>query len=109
MEILRIVRLSFEKDNVDDFIKIFINTKNQIRSFKGCKHLELLKDSNQPNVFFTLSKWESEEALEYYRRSTLFKETWSKTKILFNEKPSAYSMVSEIFVIEEKFQIQGSD
>lgn len=79
MEILRIVRLSFEKDNVDDFIKIFINTK--IRS----DHLRVVNIWNSSKIqinpmCFTLSKWESEEALEYYRRSTLLKRHGQKPK-----------------------------
>lgn len=93
MEILRIVRLSFHEDKIDEFIEIFESTKTQIRSFEGCTHLELMKDLHQPNVFYTYSKWVSDDALEAYRNSSLFKETWTKTKLLFNASASAYSLV----------------
>ena len=56
---------------------------------------QLLKDRKQlaalPNVFFTLSFWENEEALNAYRDSELFKTTWAKTKILFSDKPQAWT------------------
>ncbi len=93
MEILRIVRLSFDESKTNEFIDIFQSTKSQIRSFEGCTHLELMKDLNYPNVFYTYSKWVSDDALEAYRNSSLFKETWSKTKLLFNAKASAYSLI----------------
>lgn len=96
MEILRIVRLSFDENKTNEFIEIFQSTKNQIRSFEGCTHLELMKDLQNPNVFYTYSKWKSDEALESYRNSALFKETWSKTKLLFNDKPSAFSLIPDI-------------
>ena len=96
MEILRIVRLSFDENKTNEFIEIFQSTKNKIRSFEGCTHLELMKDLQNPNVFYTYSKWKSGEALESYRNSALFKETWSKTKLLFNDKPSAFSLIPDI-------------
>lgn len=60
----------------------------------GCRHLELMRDIHQPNVFMTYSYWDDETALNYYRNSVLFKETWAKTKLLFAEKPTAYSVES---------------
>jgi heme-degrading monooxygenase HmoA len=41
-----------------------------------------------------LSFWETEEALELYRSSELFRSTWAKTKLLFDEKPQANSYSS---------------
>ena len=34
---------------------------------------------------------ENEEALNAYRHSELFRSTWAKTKVLFAEKPIAFS------------------
>jgi quinol monooxygenase YgiN len=53
--------------------------------------LELWQDHNQKNIFVTYSHWESEEALNQYRDSQLFKSVWSFTKTLFSEKPQAWS------------------
>jgi heme-degrading monooxygenase HmoA len=44
-------------------------------------------------VLFTFSIWDSEAALENYRQSDLFRDTWAKTKALFAEKAEAWSMV----------------
>lgn len=93
--ITRIVKLTFDKKNVPDFIKIFNDSKNQIRNFEGCKHLALYHDINNTNVFFTYSIWEGPEYLEKYRNSELFKNTWAQTKILFSAKPEAWSLEND--------------
>ncbi|MBK8347495.1 MAG: antibiotic biosynthesis monooxygenase [Saprospiraceae bacterium] len=90
--ITRIVRLSFEHDKTETFLKIFEETKQLIRSFDGCQDLELMQDYHHTNVYYTVSKWQSHEALEHYRHSDLFRSTWAKTKELFNAKASAYSL-----------------
>lgn len=91
--ITRIVRLSFEPNKVETFLEIFRDSKMLIRAFEGCQHLELNKDIHHENVYYTLSKWSSPDALEAYRHSDLFKTTWAKTKVLFNAKAVAYSIM----------------
>ncbi len=91
--ITRIVRMSFLPDKTGDFRKIFEASEMKIRQFKGCNHLNLFRDKDHPNVYFTLSHWESEEDLEAYRKSALFTSTWAKVKPLFNDNPKAYSLV----------------
>ena len=90
--IKRIVKLTFSENKVETFLKNFHLNKSKIRNFQGCHHLELWRDSSQPNVFFTYSYWESENALNTYRHSELFRSVWSKTKILFADKPQAWSI-----------------
>lgn len=90
--LIRIVRMYFQEDKTEDFLKIFEESKNLIRAFEGCEHLELWQDINQPNVFCTYSHWIGEEYLEKYRLSELFRSTWSKTKVLFVQKPQAFSL-----------------
>lgn len=92
MEIVRIVRLSFENDKIPEFLDIFESSKDLIRAFDGCKGLKLYRDHHHINVFYTYSQWASNDHLELYRNSELFKTTWAKTKLLFNTKPVAYSL-----------------
>lgn len=89
--IIRIVRLTFDPAKTEDFLKIFNEYKINIRDFHGCTHLELHRDADQRNIFATNSYWEGPEDLESYLKSELFKEIWSKTKILFSGKPVAFS------------------
>ncbi|MDN5200163.1 antibiotic biosynthesis monooxygenase family protein [Fulvivirgaceae bacterium BMA10] len=89
--LVRIVRMTFKEDCIDDFLKLFQKTSMKIRHFTGCTHLELLREYHHENIFITYSYWESEEALNNYRDSELFKEVWSNTKVLFAEKPVAFS------------------
>jgi quinol monooxygenase YgiN len=82
----------FQEDKIEDFLKIFEESKNLIRTFEGCEHLELWQDTSLPNVFCTYSHWKDESYLEKYRQSELFQTTWAKTKMLFAEKPQAFSL-----------------
>ncbi|WP_456463141.1 putative quinol monooxygenase [Lutibacter sp.] len=88
----RIVKMSFDTAKIDLFLENFNNNKNKIQNFEGCHYLELLRDKNNPSIFFTYSYWESEAHLEAYKNSELFKTVWGKTKTLFNNKPEAWSV-----------------
>ncbi|MEY3444465.1 MAG: hypothetical protein RLZZ519_2746 [Bacteroidota bacterium] len=96
--ITRIVRMEFAPEKVEDFLVLFGATKSQIRHFPGVQHLELHRDANHSNVFYTYSKWENAEALEAYRVSPLFESVWSRTKILFSGRPQAFSLIQEMIV-----------
>jgi len=61
---------------------------------RGCQYLELMRDLNQANIYMTHSHWESASDLNNYRDSEFFKTTWAKTKVLFAEKPLAFSVES---------------
>src|SRR5690606_10073242 len=90
--LIRIVRMTFRPETVSAFLKNFESNKHSIRSFPGCHHLELWQDHPEKNIFVTYSHWESEEALNKYRDSELFKSVWSFTKALFSEKAQAFSV-----------------
>lgn len=86
----RIVKMSFHAAEVDTFLTIFEENCENIRNYPGCERLSLLRTKNRA-IFFTYSNWISEEALKTYKKSELFTEVWKKTKILFNDKPRAWS------------------
>lgn len=90
--IKRIVKMVFRSSETENFIQLFQERKEQIRGFEGCTHLELFRSTREPDIFFTYSYWESEDALNVYRHSSLFEDTWAKTKVLFSEKPQAWSV-----------------
>ena len=91
--LIRIVRMQFQQDKVSQFLRLFESSKVRIRSFEGCEHLELKRDVEHTNVYYTLSHWKGPEYLEKYRNSDFFRSTWSKTKPLFEEKAKAFSLV----------------
>ncbi|MBJ2172643.1 antibiotic biosynthesis monooxygenase [Aureibaculum sp. A20] len=90
--LIRIVKLSFEEEKISKFLSTFNAHKEQIKKFKGCTHLELLRDKNNSNIFFTYSYWNNEQDLENYRNSDLFNNVWAQTKVLFNNRPEAWSV-----------------
>ncbi|MEP3389677.1 MAG: antibiotic biosynthesis monooxygenase family protein [Reichenbachiella sp.] len=94
--IIRIVRMTFKEEAVAQFLKIFDSSKEKIRSFPGCQHLQLLADAHATNVFSTYSIWEREEDLNEYRNSALFGQVWPETKQLFEAPPVAHSYIQKI-------------
>lgn len=89
--IQRLVKMEFKSENTAEFLEIFRHSHPLIRAFKGCHSLKLIRDISNNSCFFTISNWESEASLNKYRQSDLFKKTWAKTRILFNEKAEAWS------------------
>jgi quinol monooxygenase YgiN len=95
MPLTRIVKLTFAADKVSDFLQTFDERKEMIASFEGCSSVELLRDINNPNIFFTYSKWDKEQSLENYRNSELFNTVWDTVKKWFAGKPEAWSLANE--------------
>lgn len=91
--IIRIVRMEFLSDQLDAFQAIFDESKQAIRSFPGCMHLELHRDINRGHVRYTYSHWQDQAALDAYRHSELFAQVWPRTKALFAARPQAFSLV----------------
>lgn len=89
---IRIVKMSFHKENIPAFLDNFDKMKEKIRNAEGNRFLELYQDKNDPCIFFTYSFWETENDLENYRTSALFDEVWAFTKKLFNARPEAWSV-----------------
>ena len=97
--LVRVVKMTFRAEAVEAFKTFFDETKDEIRGFEGCTHLELWQDTINTNIFFTYSHWHNENALAHYRSSTFFKNTWSKTRQLFAEKAEAWS-VNQIIMLK---------
>lgn len=93
--LVRIVKLTFKKENIASFEAIFKNNKKKIRQAEGCTFLELLQSKEDNNIFFTYSYWNSATDLENYKNSEFFKSVWGKTKQLFEDKPEAWSLTKK--------------
>lgn len=87
--------MTFHPEAVETFLDQFAETAPQIRSVPGCRHLELWRDDDAPTVFTTYSHWRSAEALDAYRESDLFRDTWGTVKPLFADRPEAHSYTVE--------------
>ncbi len=90
--ITRIVQLSFQEDRVEYFLRFFDNIKEKVNNFPGCLGMRLHQDIHSPGIILTYSYWESEEALEAYRKSETFGNVWPNIKPWFSEKPQAWSV-----------------
>lgn len=91
--LIRVVRMYFQEEHVNDFLQIFEESKERIRNFEGCHKLELLQDYNQKHILTTYSYWRDKKALDNYRSSAFFMENWSQMKKYFANKPVAFSCI----------------
>ncbi len=94
--LVRIVKMTFNTEEIASFQKMFDAKKNLIRNFEGCNFLELYQDRNTPEIFFTYSYWDNEQSLENYRHSELFKATWKETKQKFSKRAEAWSVDKKV-------------
>ena len=92
--ITRLVKMTFKEDTIADFLKLFEERKERIKANRGCVHLEMLQEKAGGLICFTYSIWEDEPALEAYRQSPFFKDTWAATKKLFAERAEVWTTVS---------------
>lgn len=88
---IRLVKMVFKADCIEEFKATFEKSKPTILTFDGCSDVRLMQDENEPTIMMTYSVWESEEALNAYRASDFFQNTWKHTKTLFAGKPEARS------------------
>ncbi len=65
-----------------------------IEQMPGCLSLHLFHDTNHKTALITYSCWQSEDDLNAYRQSDLFKNTWKSIKPWLVSKPTAWSMKS---------------
>jgi heme oxygenase (mycobilin-producing) len=84
--------MHFTDAGVEEFLEIFNRSKEAIRNFPGCTHLQLLKDVEDEQCYTTLSHWNSAVDLENYRKSELFGSVWGRVKTLFSERTQAFSL-----------------
>ncbi len=90
--LIRIVKMRFETDRIEEFLHNFDRIKERIRNYPGCRLLELYRDREDPRVFFTYSYWNSEQDLQSYRDSDLFRDVWKETRTMFSDRPEAWSV-----------------
>ncbi|MCT4665966.1 MAG: antibiotic biosynthesis monooxygenase [Flavobacteriales bacterium] len=89
--ITRIVKLSIKTEHREAFRQIFLKKNSLIQQNPGCHGVKMTEDLHHPGVFFTISQWENEEALNAYRNSALFGEIWPQVKTMFFAKAEAWS------------------
>ena len=87
----RIVKMTFRTEASAQFLIIFEQYHNQIRAAEGCCGLKLLREANDPRIFFTYSLWEDESFLEIYRHSATFAAVWPQVKPLFAAPAEAWT------------------
>jgi len=84
--------MKFREEEVDNFLNAFKSVEHHIRNFNGCKGLQLLQQTDDPLPFSLIACGIQKKAYITTVFSELFKNTWAKTRILFADKPEAWSL-----------------
>ena len=84
--------MEFKEENLSNFYTLFQKVRGQISAFPGCLTLKIYSDKSDKSVIFTYSEWVSEEHLNHYRSSTLFRNTWAETRTWFKAAAAAWSL-----------------
>ena len=92
--IVRIVKMKFKKEKINDFIKFSKEIKPIIKEQTGCLFLDILQDVKDKEIFFTCSHWNNEDDLNNYKETDFFKNVWPKAKEWFAGKPEAWSLIN---------------
>jgi quinol monooxygenase YgiN len=74
------------------FMALFESHRSAISEMPGCEDLQILSDACNSGIFFTLSQWKSQEYLDQYRNSEIFKTLWPQVKNLFHAPAEAWSV-----------------
>ncbi len=91
--IKRIVMMELLPENEALFISTFDKVKHQIRMQPGCEGVELLRSPAGDHLnIWTISLWHSENELNQYRSTDLFKKVWATVKPLFSAKTKAWTL-----------------
>jgi quinol monooxygenase YgiN len=93
MPLTRVVKLTLDPKHIEDFKQVWIGHKEAIATMQGCISLQAFQDHREPQIFFTISQWENEHALDNYRYSDFFKNLWSTVKPMFTAKAMAHSLM----------------
>lgn len=85
----RWVEIRAYPERADIVCSLLAEQAEKVRSFSGCLFLSLYR--GEDTDFYSLSLWESAEALEAYRQSEVFKSFWSLIKKHFRAPAKAVS------------------
>ncbi len=94
--IIRIVQMHFGSDRWEGIRERLLAQVPRVRAFSGCLYLALHQDADTPCTVYSISYWESRQALEAYRQSALFREFWAELKAHFVRPPQAFTLLEPL-------------
>jgi len=90
--IVRIVRMHFRPEVKEMILQRLIGQAPKVRAFPGCLYLVLHQDAENTAIFYSISHWESPDALEVYRQDALFQDFWAEIKTHFAQPAQAFTL-----------------
>jgi quinol monooxygenase YgiN len=95
--IVRIVRMHFAPEGLALLREKLLQQAPHVRAFPGCSALTLHEDAEQRGAVYSVSYWQSLEALETYRQSQTFRAFWQEIKPYFVQPPQAFTLSAPLF------------
>ncbi|NEN24326.1 antibiotic biosynthesis monooxygenase [Cryomorpha ignava] len=92
--VIRIVELHIHRDRLEKAQLLLAEVAPNVRKMDGCSHLNILEGLNNNAHITTYSYWKSEDHLNAYRQSNVFKTFWGEIKPLFAMPARAWSSYS---------------
>lgn len=75
-----------------DFQQLMLTLNNEIRCVDGCKHLEVLNDKADNLTIFSMAIWESEKAIDKYKKTDLYKTVWKQLNEYIAGEPHIWTV-----------------
>ena len=91
----RVVKMTFLPEFTSEFTAVFKEVQPKIAASMGCGGVTLLQDKTDATIFFTISYWDDDDALNNYRHSELFTITWARIKPHFAARAEAWSLLNK--------------
>jgi len=89
---VRIVRMCFRPEVKELIQQRLVEQASKVRAFPGCLYLALHQDADNSAIFYSISYWESPQALEAYRKDPLFRDFWVEIKAYFDQPARAFTL-----------------
>jgi quinol monooxygenase YgiN len=89
--VIRLVRMRFHAEHVEQFLGLYQQAQPMIRSQPGCRSVRLVRQTDDAAAFATWSVWDDAAALDAYRTSAFFRSFWPQVKALFRAPAEAVS------------------
>ncbi|MCS7298234.1 MAG: antibiotic biosynthesis monooxygenase family protein [Bacteroidia bacterium] len=101
MKVWRWVEMPVVSGSEEEVRRALLRQASVVRAFPGCLFLRLF--CAEGPTFYSLSLWESVEALEEYRRSEAFRQFWKQMRLHFRGAPRAVNLTR----VEEEDEQSG--
>lgn len=83
--------LRFKQDHLEEVLPLLMKLVKDTNEEKGCISYELVQDSKDKGIFYTLEVWESQADLDVHLNSEETKGVLEKAADFFSQEPAIHA------------------